>query len=114
MDSSYNKVQINYQIKVDSEDEVLEKSTLINIRTDSPEEAILLFNTVRLKLNGAPNLNNPVYEVVPETHPSFLEGEDAKQQSCPFCHSKLVRRQGQRGAFYGCSGYPKCRYTRQL
>jgi restriction system protein len=36
---------------------------------------------------------------------------------CPSCGSQLVRRiarQGQRSGllFYGCSGFPKCRYTR--
>lgn len=30
---------------------------------------------------------------------------------CPRCGSKLVRRNGPRGEFMGCSSFPKCRYT---
>lgn len=31
---------------------------------------------------------------------------------CPLCGGNLVLRQGKYGAFYGCSNYPKCTYTR--
>lgn len=30
---------------------------------------------------------------------------------CPTCGGKLVKRQGKYGEFYGCSNYPKCKYT---
>jgi restriction system protein len=30
---------------------------------------------------------------------------------CPRCGNKLVVRNGQRGKFIGCTGFPKCRYT---
>jgi hypothetical protein len=30
---------------------------------------------------------------------------------CPKCDGKLVIREGQYGKFYGCSNYPKCKYT---
>ena len=30
---------------------------------------------------------------------------------CPNCGGKLTERQGQSGAFYGCSNFPKCRFT---
>lgn len=30
---------------------------------------------------------------------------------CPKCGGKLVERTGKFGIFYGCSGYPKCKYT---
>ncbi len=34
---------------------------------------------------------------------------------CPRCHSKLVKRHGPYGGFYGCESYGKtgCRYTRK-
>lgn len=32
--------------------------------------------------------------------------------SCPRCGGALRRRKGRFGEFLGCSGYPKCRYTR--
>ena len=31
---------------------------------------------------------------------------------CPWCGSKLVRRNGKYGPFVGCSAYPRCRFTR--
>lgn len=33
---------------------------------------------------------------------------------CPKCHLPLRKRRGRYGKFLGCSGYPKCRYTRNL
>lgn len=30
---------------------------------------------------------------------------------CPRCHSILVRREGKRGSFWGCSSYPECKMT---
>jgi len=33
---------------------------------------------------------------------------------CPQCGKPLVIRSSRRGPFYGCSGYPACRYTRPL
>ena len=37
---------------------------------------------------------------------------DAIQTTCPFCGSPLVLRSGRYGPFWGCSTYPKCRFTR--
>ncbi|MDT4761144.1 NERD domain-containing protein [Sphaerochaeta sp. PS] len=36
-----------------------------------------------------------------------------KEQSliCPRCNGDLIVRHGRYGEFYGCSNYPKCRYT---
>lgn len=31
---------------------------------------------------------------------------------CPFCGSELVPRKGKYGQFWGCSTYPKCKFTR--
>lgn len=38
----------------------------------------------------------------------------ASDHTCPKCGSNLVMRNGKRGAFYGCQGFPKCRFTRDL
>jgi len=35
-------------------------------------------------------------------------------ETCPECGKPLVVREGRRGKFIGCSGYPKCRYTRDF
>lgn len=36
------------------------------------------------------------------------------EESCPECGKPLVKRFGSNGVFLGCSGYPECRYTRNL
>ncbi|EID4426205.1 topoisomerase DNA-binding C4 zinc finger domain-containing protein, partial [Vibrio vulnificus] len=38
---------------------------------------------------------------------------------CPSCHAPLVMRTAKRGQnkgnqFYGCSSYPRCRYTKDI
>lgn len=33
---------------------------------------------------------------------------------CPRCGNVLIRRNGKTGDFYGCSNYPKCRYTKNI
>lgn len=33
---------------------------------------------------------------------------------CPRCGQKLILREGKYGKFYGCTNYPKCRYTKQI
>ena len=33
---------------------------------------------------------------------------------CPLCGGKLVKRKSIYGEFYGCSNYPKCKYTRKI
>jgi predicted RNA-binding Zn-ribbon protein involved in translation (DUF1610 family) len=35
-------------------------------------------------------------------------------QTCPNCGSKLVLRNGKCGKFYGCSAYPKCRFSKNI
>ena len=32
---------------------------------------------------------------------------------CPRCGKELVLRQGKSGAFYGCKGYPDCKFTKK-
>ncbi|MGN0709447.1 MAG: exonuclease domain-containing protein [Anaerovoracaceae bacterium] len=33
---------------------------------------------------------------------------------CPKCGRPMVKRSGRFGEFYGCSGYPECRYTENI
>lgn len=36
---------------------------------------------------------------------------EAEQKCCPVCGAPMVLRRGRFGKFYGCTGYPVCRYT---
>lgn len=38
---------------------------------------------------------------------------DDIKTKCPFCGSDLILREGKYGPFWGCSTYPKCRFTRK-
>jgi len=37
-----------------------------------------------------------------------------KLELCPRCGAELQQRSGKFGRFWGCSGYPDCRYTRNV
>ena len=40
--------------------------------------------------------------------------KDYYDSKCPKCGGDLVKRSGLHGEFYGCSNYPRCRYTRKI
>jgi DNA topoisomerase I len=40
--------------------------------------------------------------------------QEALDETCPECSKPLSIRLGRRGRFIGCSGYPDCKYTRNL
>jgi len=42
------------------------------------------------------------------------ERETIKQEKCPRCSGNLVLRNGKYGQFYGCSNYPRCRFTQDI
>ncbi|KAA0967061.1 NERD domain-containing protein [Sporosarcina sp. ANT_H38] len=42
------------------------------------------------------------------------EKESIQQNSCPKCNSELSLKKGKYGSFYGCSNFPKCRYTKKV
>lgn len=43
------------------------------------------------------------------------EIDTAKTQNlCPYCKTPLVVRKGKFGEFYGCSNYPKCKFTKKI
>ena len=39
---------------------------------------------------------------------------DIANNICPRCGSELVLRHGKSGDFYGCSNYPKCKFTKKV
>ncbi len=39
---------------------------------------------------------------------------NSSQNVCPKCGGTLQLRNGKFGKFYGCSNFPKCRYTKKL
>lgn len=66
-------------------------------------------------------------EVIKSFYQPFSKNLEAKYQSvdkkdltektdrlCPECQSPLIIRMGRYGKFYGCSNFPKCRFTEPL
>ena len=46
-----------------------------------------------------------------------MQGNSSSQgenRYCPRCHSTLKKRNGRFGYFWGCSGFPNCRYTENV
>lgn len=40
--------------------------------------------------------------------------KEGSNKHCPLCGGSLIVRNGYRGHFYGCSKFPKCRYTEDI
>jgi len=111
-ENSYNRVQINYTIRRNANDELIEKNTMINIRDDDPTEAMKLYKDLKSQLNGdlkASNAENANPADGKEANSLFSEDD----QSCPECGAELKLRQGKNGSFYGCTNYPSCRFTKK-
>lgn len=49
-----------------------------------------------------------------ERTPLFDTNPHTKGQDCPKCGQPLVMKHIGNDSFWGCSGYPECRYTRSL
>lgn len=39
---------------------------------------------------------------------------DLEKEKCPKCNGYLIERKGKFGRFYGCSKFPKCRFTKKI
>lgn len=57
--------------------------------------------------------NNPV--VTSKEHKKEVKQmvKDINNNICPRCGGNLVLRKGSNGSFYGCSNYPKCKFTKK-
>lgn len=59
----------------------------------------------------------PFKQLVDETQQTVKRSDvtqEKLEELCPDCGKPLVIRLGKRGRFIGCSGYPECKYTRNL
>ena len=59
----------------------------------------------------------PFKQLVEETQQTVKRSDVTQEKTdelCPDCGKPLVIRLGKRGRFVGCSGYPECKYTRNL
>ena len=71
----------------------------------SPEGAHRALNDCRM--------NRSVYECLKQEIENPSEAAKAIEK-CPKCGSMLKRRNGRFGEFLGCTGFPDCKYTRNI
>ena len=85
--------------------------------------AIVLVYYIKYRISKSnAQKNASVEDHTPATVTQTEEKEEPKttvtnsRYYCPRCHSKLVKRHGPYGDFYGCESYGKtgCRYTRKF
>ena len=62
---------------------------------------------------------NDIQDIAKKLQPLTNKDDAEKQQhiiniqnKCPFCGGELTVRNGKYGRFWGCSNYPKCKFTR--
>ena len=99
INNEFNKLQINEVIEKDANGNVFKRSLMFNIRCNDVEEAERLYHQLKAKFNG--NSSSGSETVANSNAPTCV------------CGKPMVLRNGKNGAFYGCSGYPKCRKTKE-
>lgn len=105
------------RLKVDAQSTVLYDSQLNNFIKS--KEKVLNYididNIYKIIMeNGITNqeaIRNHNYNV---KHYIEYKNSISNEGKCPRCGRDLIRRKGKRGEFYGCSNYPKCRYTKNI
>lgn len=70
-------------------------------------------NAIKLKLESSEVTNSfAKKEHVKNIRKVVVEKEYKKRNLiCPRCNGELILRNGKNGKFYGCSNFPKCRFT---
>ena len=58
-------------------------------------------------------MNQKVYECLAQELKN-LEQNSENLKRCPRCGQFLMKRNGKYGMFWGCSGFPSCRYTQNI
>ena len=76
--------------------------------------AELLSIVKEIQNNSTPNKEGP--KPKPSLEPQAQSSSNSLDTTCPKCGNHLVERQAKRGtnvgnSFWGCSSFPKCRFT---
>lgn len=103
-----------------------ERCTLKKVPSDTSDVVIVRRPDMLKKLRAALKASSSLYtpaeiqrmadrlkETVNKTAEEKQLHIKSLKTKCPFCGSELVQRKGKYGMFWGCSAYPKCRFTRK-
>ena len=82
------------------------KTTYITDNDVQAVLAILTGNNIRKTVSDSQHVKN-IRKAAKEVNAAINSG------ICPKCGGHLIERNGKYGTFYGCSNYPKCRFTTQ-
>ncbi|MCR4716726.1 MAG: topoisomerase DNA-binding C4 zinc finger domain-containing protein, partial [Lachnospiraceae bacterium] len=58
--------------------------------------------------------NNPAAKPRLQQEDIIIQKKAYDPSVCPECGSKLIEKNGRNGRFIGCTGFPKCKYTRSI
>ncbi len=83
------------------------KTQKTNISLSVREMEEYYYKLLELKLNKTITLSEHIDNI-------HRKQELLQQGICPRCGGKLVLRQGRYNQFYGCSNYPKCKFTKNV
>ena len=60
-------------------------------------------------------MNQRVFELLgKEMNTEKKKTLDSNVKTCPLCNLPLKKRNGRYGEFWGCTGFPNCRYTENI
>lgn len=103
-----------------------ERCSLKKVPDDTAQVVIVRRPNMLKRLRDTLNKSLPIYspaeiQAMADKLKALTNKSDAEKQlhidniktKCPFCGSALVLRKGKYGEFWGCSAYPKCKFTRQ-
>jgi len=87
---------------------IVDRCTEICMSIDDVDEITELLKILAIK-NNVKNR----HEHIKQIENNVIERKAKNQlMICPLCGKALVERKGPYGQFLGCSGFPKCKYTR--
>ena len=102
-----------------------ERCTLKKVPADTSDVIIVrrpdMLKKLKATLKTTPTKYtfNDIQDIAKKLQPLTNKDEAQKQQhiiniqnKCPFCGGELTLRNGKYGRFWGCSNYPKCKFTR--
>lgn len=119
------KIQLNFNCKTNAQNQVLERSTLANIRCDSVEEATRLYQQLIEKLGSEVIVNDhrELPQIASES-PSWVKFKPQAKEGpgrCELCNAGLVLRTARKGPrageqFWSCLSFGSkgCLYTKPV
>lgn len=105
------------KVKLNTDHHIIYLSDLIpcinkyNEQVFTDEQVVHLCETLEKELVNSPEIKKQHIEYVQNN--KIRQFNLSKSGTCPICGGKLIQRNGKYGSFYGCSNYPKCKYTKK-